>query len=65
LCYIKIQRKKKKVSRQKNCTWGVTHRARGGGGGGYSLKFQIGVCRPGSKTVTLLEEETNENLDPI
>ena len=34
-------------------------------GGGYSLKFQIDVCQPGSKTLTLLKEETNENLHPI
>ena len=31
------------------------------GGGGYSLKFQIGVWQPGSKSLTLLKEETNEN----
>ena len=35
------------------------------GGGGYSLKFQIDVCQPGFKTLTLLNEETNENLHPI
>ena len=33
--------------------------------GGYSLKFQIDVCQPGSKTLTLLKEEINENLHPV
>ena len=31
------------------------------GGGGYSHKVRIGVCREGSLTLTLFEDESNEN----
>ena len=32
-----------------------------GGGGGYSYKVRIGVCREGSYTLTLFKDESNEN----
>ena len=32
-----------------------------GGGGGYSPKFRIGVCRERSQTLTLSKDKENEN----
>ena len=34
---------------------------RGGGGGGYSPKFRIGVCRERSQTMTLSKNKENKN----
>ena len=34
---------------------------RGGGEGGYSPKFRIGVCRERSQTLTLSKNKENEN----
>ena len=31
------------------------------GGGGYSPKFRIGVCRKRSQTLTLSKDKENEN----
>lgn len=31
------------------------------GGGGYLHKFQMGVCREWSSTLTLFKDEANEN----
>ena len=36
-----------------------------GGGGGYSRKFWIRVCRQGSSTLTLFKEKGSENWYPI
>ena len=33
----------------------------GGGEGGYSPKFRIGVCRERSQTLTLSKNKENEN----
>ena len=33
----------------------------GGGGGGYSPKFRIGVCRERFQTLTLSKDKENEN----
>ena len=35
--------------------------AKWSGGGGYSLKFRIGVCRERSLTLTLSKDKGNEN----
>ena len=61
---ILISSSVRKVNGQQKYTWeGYTLHYPVGGGD--SLKFQIDVCQPGFKTLTLLNEETNENLHPI
>ena len=43
----------------------VSGKCPGGGGGGYSPKFRIGVCRERSQILTLSKDKENENLYPF